>query len=170
MSEVIVSEVAGHLVLQDVKSGKLVHLLRVGEVFGLVVHGELRQVRLECGGYHGLYYVTHEGERGRLALCMHAEWCEPQEPQPAHASDRQADTGVSPSLEEARLAWVGKLVTSRLALAGGCVRGVVQQITTGGQVVFVYWPRCNQVPVRVTFPVERLAEVLHQPGEEAVAA
>ena len=63
--------------------------------------------------------------------------------------------------------WVGKVVESRVPLAGGVVGGVVREITEGGRVVLVYTPHFNQVPVLVSFTVERIADILSLAREAA---
>jgi hypothetical protein len=78
-----------------------------------------------------------------------------------HVSARlHVEEALAASLEQARTAWVGKEVESRVPLAGGLVRGVVSEITEQGQVVMVYTPQLNGVPVVVSFPVEHVREVL----------
>ena len=64
------------------------------------------------------------------------------------------------TLVQARALWVGKQVESRVPLASGRVRGVVRDITQGGQVMFVYTPHLNDVSVVVSFPLERIGDVL----------
>jgi Domain of unknown function (DUF5348) len=148
-SETIINCVDGEYTLRNNK-GKNVLTLSVGMSFELKLRGEWCRVHLESGGYKGRYYVTAAGERGRLALGMEARTCE---------QVQIVETAVVP-LDQARAAWVGKDVESRVPLAGGLVRGVVREITQWGQVVFVYSPRLNGVPVVVSFPVERVGEVL----------
>ncbi len=81
---------------------------------------------------------------------MEARPCEETQPEP-----------VGPVvLDQARAVWVGKAVESRVPLAGGLVRGVVREITEWGKVVLVYTPRLNEVPVIVSFPLERVGQVL----------
>ena len=122
----------------------------VGESFEVKLHDEWCRVRLESGGYKGRYYLTASGERGRLALGMQARPCEQVHSEP-----------VGPVvLTQARALWVGKAVQSRVPLADGLVRGVVREITEWGKVVLVYTPRLNEVPVIVSFPLERVGEVL----------
>src|SRR5438270_8033123 len=104
--------------LRDEKGVDVVTLV-VGERFELHLRGVWCQVHLESGGYQGRYYVTGDGECGRLAVGMQARPCEhAQGPLPGEV------TTVA-SLEQARGAWVGKTVESRVPLAGGLVRGVV---------------------------------------------
>jgi hypothetical protein len=67
---------------------------------------------------------------------------------------------VSSPIEQLRLAWIGKQAHSRVPLAAGYVCGEVREVTDRGIVVFVYTPPLNPVRVRVSFPVERLEEVL----------
>jgi len=129
-------------------------VLSVGQRFEVMIHGEWCQVRLESGGYRGRYYVTATGERGRLALCMAARLC-----QQSHEGSVQQDMATM-SLEQARAIWVGKQVKSLVPLACGVVRGVVREITQRGYVVFVYSPCLNEVAVMVSFPFERIGDVL----------
>ena len=122
----------------------------VGEHFEVKLRGQWCQVCLASGGYQGRYYLTACGECGRLALGMEARPCEETQPEP-----------VGPVvLDQARALWVGKAVESRVPLAGGLVRGVVREITEWGKVVLVYTPRRNEVPVIVSFPLERVGQVL----------
>lgn len=139
--------------------GEHVLTLSVGQSFELRLCGKWCQVHLESGGYRGCYFVTATGERGRLAVCMQARLC-----QQAYVEDMAAM-----SLEQARTVWVGKEAESRVPLAGGMVRGVVRDITHRGQVVFVYTPHLNEVPVVVSFPLEHIGEVLAV-GQAAVGA
>ncbi len=149
MSEMIINCVHGEFTLRNDK-GENVLTLSEGQSFELRLHGEWCRVRLESGGYMGRYYVTVEGERGRLAVCMKARMCHQ-----VHVEET-----VAMSLDQARAAWVGKEVESRVPLACGMVRGVVREITQRGQVVFVYSPHLNGVPVVVSFPLECIGEVL----------
>lgn len=128
--------------------------LTVEECFEIQLRGAWCQVRLESGGYQGRYYVTADGERGRLAVSMLAKPCEYVPVQ----SDVEAP--LMAWLERARAAWVGKEVESRVPLAGGLIRGVVREITEQGQVVLVYTPQLNGVPVVVSFPIECVEEIL----------
>jgi Domain of unknown function (DUF5348) len=130
--------------------GEHVLTLSVGQSFEVRLRGEWCRVRLESGGYGGRYYVTAAGERGRLAMCMQARMCK----------QVHVEVEATMSLEQARSAWVGKQVESRVPLACGMVRGVVRDITQQEYVVFVYTPRLNTVPVVVSFPLERIGEVL----------
>src|SRR5579864_1670008 len=156
-SEMSINCVNGDYTIRNEKGVDVV-TLSVGGHFELKLRGEWCRVRLESGGYNGRYYLTAEGERGRLAVCMKARICQ-------QVAGEQAAKGP---LNQARAAWVGKSVESRVALAGGQVRGVVREITERGKVVFVYTPRCNEVPVVVSFPVERVAEVLQVAVEGVV--
>jgi hypothetical protein len=153
MSETSINFVGGEFTLRNEK-GENVLTLAVGMSFELKLRGEWCRVRLESGGYKGRYYITAAGERGRLALCMEARMCEQVQ------MPRLGEETAVVRLEQVRIAWVGKDVESRIPLAGGVVRGVVREITERGQVVFVYLPRLNGVPVVVSFPVERVGEVL----------
>src|SRR5205823_3856753 len=128
-SDMRISMVDGAYTLRDEKGVDVVTLV-VGERFELHLHGEWCQVRLESGGYMGRYYVTVDGECGRLAVGMPARQCEYVQV-PGEAT-------TEASLEQARAAWVGKPVESRVPLAGGLVRGVVCEITEQGHVVVVY--------------------------------
>lgn len=157
-SELIINCVDGEYTLRNDKGLDLM-TLSVGEHFEIKLRGEWCRVQLQSGGYNGRYYLTAEGERGRLAVCMKARPCQ----QVTH------EETAAVSLEQVRAAWVGKAVESRVALAGGQVCGIVREITERGKVIFVYTPRFNEVPVVVSFPVERLTEVL-QLTNEAVAA
>ena len=130
--------------------GEDVLTLSVGQHLEVQVRGEWCQVRLESGGYNGRYYVTADGERGRLALCMQARMCQ-------QVPDEEA---VAMTLEQARAFWIGKQVKSRVPLACGRVWGVVRDITQDDHVVFVYSPRWNEVSVVVSFPLERIWDVL----------
>jgi len=130
--------------------GENVLTLSVGQSFELKLHDEWCRVRLESGGYKGRYYITAAGECGRLAVCMKARMCQ----------QVQVEETAAMLLDQARAAWVGKEVESRVPLACGMVRGVVREITPRGQVVFVYSPHLNGVPVLVLFPIERIGEVL----------
>lgn len=47
-----------------------VRYFRMGEVVELRLGGQWVPVRMACGGYRGWYYVTPQGCRGRLAVCM----------------------------------------------------------------------------------------------------
>jgi Domain of unknown function (DUF5348) len=150
-SDMRISLVEGAYTLRDEKGVDVVTLV-VGERFELYLRGAWCQVRLESGGYQGRYYVTVEGECGRLAVGMPARPCEDMQV-PGEAT-------TEASLEQARAAWVGKAVESRVPLAGGLVRGVVREITEQGHVVVLYTPPLNGVPVVVTVPVERVGEIL----------
>jgi Domain of unknown function (DUF5348) len=152
-SEMRISMVDGAYTLRDEKGVDVV-TLTVGERFEVQLRGVWCQVRLESGGYMGRYYVTADGERGRLAVSMQARPCE-------HVSAQlHVEEPMAASLEQARATWVGKEVESRIPLAGGLVHGVVREITEQGQMVVIYTPPLNGVPVVVTFPVERVREVL----------
>ena len=151
--EMRISLVDGVYTLRDEKGVDVV-TLSVGERFELQLRGEWCQVHLESGGYQGRYYVTVEGECGRLAVGMPARpWEDVQGPVPGEATP-------AVSLEQARAVWVGKTVESRVPLAGGMVRGVVHEITDQGQMVVLYTPPLNGVPVMVTVPVERVEDLL----------
>ena len=150
-NEMRISLVEGAYTLRDEKGVDVV-TLAVGERFELHLHGVWCQVRLESGGYRGQYYLTVDGECGRLAVGMPAKPCE-DVPLPGEAM-------TEASLEQARAAWVGQTVESRVPLAGGMVRGVVHEITDQGQMVVLYTPPLNGVPVVVTVPLERVAELL----------
>ena len=148
-----ISMVDGAYTLRD-EQGVDVVTLMVGEHFEVQLRGVWCQVRLESGGYQGRYSITADGACGRLAVSMQARPCE-------HVSTQlHVEEALAASLKQARMAWVGKEVESRVPLAGGLVRGVVREITEQGQVVVVYTPRLNEVPVVVSFPVERVREVL----------
>ena len=149
--EMRISLVEGAYTLRDEKGVDVV-TLAVGERFELQLRGVWCQVRLESGGYQGRYYITVDGECGRLAVGMPARLCE-DVPLPG-------ETMTEASLEQARAAWVGKTVESRVPLAGGMVRGVVREITEQGHVVMLYTPPMNAVPVVVTVPVERVEDLL----------
>lgn len=153
MGKTIINCVDGEFTLRDDK-GKDVTMLALEMSFELKLRGEWCQVRLESGGYKGQYYVTAVGERGRLAVCMEARMCQQVQVQ------LRVEETAGVLLDRVRAAWVGKDAESLVPLAGGLVRGVVREITKWGQVVFVYSPRLNQVPVVVSFPVERVGEVL----------
>jgi len=152
-SVTILNCVDGEYTLRNDK-GEHVLTLSVGDSFELKLRGQWCRVRLESGGYKGRYYVTAAGERGRLALGMEARECERVQ------EERRVEETAARPFDQARAAWVGKAVESRVPLAGGRVRGVVREITERGQVVLVYMPSLNEVPVIVSFPVERLVEVL----------
>ena len=149
--EMRISLVDGVYTLRDEKGVDVV-TLAVGEHFEVQLRGVWCQVRLESGGYQGRYYVTVEGECGRLAVGMKARQCE----------DVQVlgEAMTEAFLEQARVAWIGKTVESRVPLAGGMVRGVVHEITDQGQMVVLYTPPLNGVPVVVKVPVEQVADLL----------
>jgi hypothetical protein len=149
MCEMVINCVNGRYTLRN-ERGDDVLTLSVGQHFEVMIRGQWCQVRLESGGYNGCYYVTADGECGRLALCMQARMCQ-QVP---------GEQAAWTKLEQARAFWIGKHVESRVPLACGMVRGVVRDITQGGFVVFVYTPRLNEVPVVVSFPLERIGDVL----------
>jgi hypothetical protein len=149
MSEMRINYQQGEYTLCN-ERGKHVLTLLVGQIFEVKVRGQWCQVRLESGGYNGRYYVTATGERGRLAICMQVRLC-----QQVHVEDM-----ASMTLEQARVLWVGKEVESLVPLACGMVSGMVRDITQGGQVVFVYTPRLNEVSVMVSFPLEHIGEIL----------
>jgi len=149
MSEMVITCVNGSYILRDERSEHVL-TLSVGQDFEVLIRGEWCQVRLESGGYNGRYYVTTDSERGRLALCMKARMCQQVPVQEA----------VAMTLEQAQAFWIGKQVESRVLLACGRVHGVVHDITQGGSVLFVYTPHFNEVPVVVTFPLERIRDVL----------
>lgn len=140
-----------YVLLDEDRSG--VAVLEPGSVFQVWIGGEWQAVRLQSGGYRGCYYVTNRGERGRLALCMRVRLYEADT-----APGEQEE--VATTLEQLRLAWVGKQAHSRVPLAGGYVCGEVRQVTDRGLVLFVYTPPLNPVCVRVRFSIERLEEVL----------
>ena len=48
------------------------HCIQAGDVFEVHISGQWQAVRMESGGYKGWYFVTADGERIRLALCMKA--------------------------------------------------------------------------------------------------
>jgi hypothetical protein len=149
MGEMMINCVNGEYTIRNDK-GENVLMLSVAQSFELRLHGAWCRVRLESGGYKGRYYITATGERGRLAVCMEVRMCQ----------QVQVEETSATSLDQARVAWVGKDVESRVPLACGMVRGVVREITQRGQVVFVYSPRLNRVHVVVLFPIERVGEVL----------
>ncbi len=95
--------------------GSVVAVLAPGAALEVCIGGHWQAVRLESGGYRGCYYVTVQGTRGRLALCMGVRLCQV----PAKAS---TDAGVS-SGEQLRLSWVGKQAQSMVSLASGFRRG-----------------------------------------------
>src|SRR5437016_3978513 len=149
--DIRISLVDGAYTLRDEKGVDVVTLL-VGERFEVQLRGEWCQVRLESGGYQGRYYSTADGECGRLAVGMQVR---------PYAHVQVPDEAITAaSLEQARAAWVGKTVESRVPLAGGMVRGIVHEITEQGHVVLLYMPPLNGVPVVVTFPVERVGDLL----------
>ncbi len=133
------------------KQGQQVHVLAVGDVIEVQMGDTWCRVRVESGGYKGFYYVTSQGRRGRFALCMQVRRVEQQVAAPVVQGS---------SLEQLRLAWVGRRVQSRVPLAVGYVCGVVREITERGQAIFVYTPRANGVPVVATLPVSRLNDFL----------
>jgi hypothetical protein len=151
--DIRISMVDGAYTLRD-KQGVDVVTLSVGERFEVQLRGEWCQVRLESGGYKGRYYSRADGEGGRLAVGMQARPCEHVQVQ----LPVEETTGAS--LEQARVAWVGKTVESRVPLAGGMVRGIVREITEQGYVVVLYTPPLNGVPVVASFPVERVGDIL----------
>src|SRR5579864_1740629 len=116
-SELRVSTAGDEYTLRNEK-GVDVMTLSVGDCFQMQLRGEWHEVWLERGGYNGRYYVTAEGERGRLAVCMKARICQ-QVP---------GEQAAPSPLEQVRAAWVGQSVESRVALACGLVRGVVREI------------------------------------------
>ncbi len=132
--------------------GSVVAVLAPGAVFEVWMDGHWQVVRLQSGGYRGCYYVTPQGARGRFALCMGVRLCQV----PAQVSH---DVGVSP-VEQIRLTWVGKRVQNKIPLATGSVCGEVLEVTKRGMVLFGYTSPVGSVPVRATFPVERIDEVL----------
>ena len=152
-SDIRISLVDGVYTLRDEKGVDVV-TLSVGERFEVQLRGAWCQVHLESGGYKGRYYITADGERGRLAVGMPAR---PYEDVPVQLPDEAITAAL---LEQARAAWVGKPVESRVPLAGGMVSGMVCEITEQGHVVVLYTPPLNEVPVVVTFPVERVGEIL----------
>jgi hypothetical protein len=155
--DIRISVVDGAYTLRDEKGVDVV-TLSVGERFEVQLRGVWCQVRLESGGYKGQYYITADGECGRLAVSMQARLCE-------HILARlHVEETMAASLEQARAAWVGKTVESRVPLAGGMVRGMVCEVTEQGQVVVLYTPPLNEVPVVVTFPVERVGDILSLAG------
>ena len=150
-NDIRISLVDGAYTLRDEKGVDVV-TLTVGERFEVQLRGAWCQVHLESGGYQGRYYVTADDECGRLAVGMAARPCE-------HVQVPEEVT-MGALLEQARAAWVGKTVESRVPLAGGTVRGVVREITEQGHVVVLYTPPLNGVPVVVTFPVEQVGDIL----------
>src|SRR5215469_3187457 len=108
-SEIRISMVDGAYTLRDEKGVDLV-TLSAGAHFEVQLRGEWCQVNLESGGYQGLYYVTVNGECGRLAMSMRARPCGSLLVQLHPEETREA-------LEQARAAWVGKAVESRIPLA-----------------------------------------------------
>jgi hypothetical protein len=147
-----ISLVDGAFTLRDKKGVDLV-TLAVESQFEVQLRGGWYQVRLESGGYRGLYSVTADGERGRLAISMRARLCEAV-PEPVQSEEARE------ALEQARAIWVGQCVESRVPFAGGFVRGVVREITEQGEVVVVYTPDVSGVLVIATVPVERVEDVL----------
>jgi hypothetical protein len=79
---------------------------------------------------------------------------------PGQAASTAEPVVVLSPVEVARLVWVGRMAGSRVPLACGVVRGVVQAITDGGVVRFVYRPCSSEVPVIASLPLERIDEVL----------
>jgi hypothetical protein len=157
-TRITISAVADDVMLSGKNEQEAVlFLVAVGESFKVKLRGQWCQVRLASGGYKGRYYITPTGERGRLALGMEASPCQQE----------QAKRRRKTQLERARAMWVGKVVESRVPLAGGLVRGVVREITEGGRVVLVYTPHFNQVPVLVSFTVEWIADILSLAREAA---
>jgi hypothetical protein len=152
-SDMKISMVDGAYTLRDEKGVDVV-TLTVGERFEVQLRGVWCQVRLESGGYQGRYYVTADGECGRLAVSMQAR------PREHVLAQLPVEETMAASFEQARATWVGKEVESRIPLAGGLVRGIVREITEQGHVVMIYTPHLNGVPVVVTFPVERVREIL----------
>lgn len=140
----------GQYVVMD-SYGSVVAVLAPGAVFEVWMNEQWQAVSLHSGGYRGCYYLTTNGERGRLALCMRVRLGE------ASASSDEAQ--CSP-LEQVRRVWMGKQAQSKVALAGGYVSGEVREVTERGMVVFVYFPRLNAVPVKAVFPVEQISDVL----------
>jgi hypothetical protein len=141
----------GRYVVVDAR-GLVAAALAPGARFEMWMGGEWQAVSLHSGGYRGYYYVTSNGQRGRLALCMPVRLS----PVPAMS---EAFAVLSP-LEQVRLIWMDKRVESRVPVAGGYVSGEVREVTDSGMVVFVYRSRLNGVAVKATFPMERVAEVL----------
>ncbi len=127
-------------------------MLADGAVFEVWIGGEWQAVTLHSGGYHGYYYETVSGERGRLALCMRVRWCE--------TASRDEEKEAASSLERVRLEWLGKRVQNKIPVAAGYVCGQVRAITARGKVIFVYTSPLNSVSVRAVFAVERIGEVL----------
>ncbi len=149
--EMRICAIEGEVMLRGRKGQEVVTIsVAVGESFEVKLRGDWCQMRLASGGYKGRYSITASGECERLALGMEARPCEAVQPE-------QAGPVV---LDQVRAVWVGKAVESRVPLASGVVRGVVREITDRGRVVLVYTPPLNQVPVIVSFPVERVGEVL----------
>ena len=132
--------------------GSVVAVLAPGAVFEVWMDGHWQIVRLQSGGYRGCYYETSQGVRGRFALCMGVRLCQV-------GAEGCTETGRS-SVEHVRLSWVGKQAHSKVPLASGSVCGEVLEVTKRGMVLFGYTSPVGSVPVRVTFPVERIDEVL----------
>ncbi len=132
--------------------GSVVTVLAPGAVFEVWMDGQWQVVRLHSGGYRGCSYVTPQGTRGRLALCVGVRLCQV----PAQASN---DVAVSP-VEQVCLTWVGKQAQSKVSLASGFVYGEVLNVTERGMVLFAYVSPVGGISVRVKFPVERIDEVL----------
>jgi hypothetical protein len=138
--------------------GRVVEVLEAGVVVEVFTGSQWQAVRLCSGGYRGWYYETLAGERGRLALCM-----------PVRQVDLSRVSVERWPLEWVRAAWVGQWVQSRVPFALGMVRGVVEEITARGLVIFWYWRPQSPTFVMARFPVERLPELLEPVEVSAVA-
>ncbi len=132
--------------------GAVVAVLAPGAACEVCIGNQWQAVRLHSGGYRGCYYETPQGIRGRLAVGMGVRLCQVR-------AEGCTETGLS-SVEHVRLTWVGKQAHSKVPLAAGSVCGEVLDVTKRGMVLFVYVSAVGGVPVRVTFPVERIDEVL----------
>ncbi len=142
---------AGQYVAVDVH-GSVVAVLAPGAVCEVCIGNQWQAVRRHSGGYRGCYYETPQGVRGRFALCMGVRLCQV-------CAEGCTETGRS-SVEHVRLTWVGKQAQTKVPLAAGSVCGEVLDVTKWGMVLFGYTSPVGSVPVRVTFPVERIDEVL----------
>ena len=132
--------------------GSVVAVLAPGAVCEVCIGSQWQAVSLHSGGYRVCYYETPQGIRGRLAVAMAVRLCQVR-------TEGCTKTGQA-SVEQLRLTWVGKQAQSKVPLAVGLVCGKVLDVTKRGMVLFGYTSPVGSVPVRVTFPVERIDEVL----------
>ena len=70
-TEGILGYALGHYLLIGQHDGDQ-HCIQADDVFEVHISGQWQAVRMESGGYKGWYFVTADGERIRLALCMKA--------------------------------------------------------------------------------------------------